>query len=264
MANLENTHPIRISPSRICLGLLAIVGVLFLAHVVSYLVELQVRDSLPERTTTFFSLDEENNLPTWFSGILLFLVGAALAFAGLLKRIQGDGQQWQWFAIALIPFGLSLDEVAQVHEAFSVPVREKLGLGGIFYYAWVVPFFGLVAVLTLAFLPFVLRLPVRTLALLSVGAGMVFAGGMLLELIEAWWTAGHGLGGTVWFTLITIQESMELVGTVAALYAVLDYIAGQAPQLAFQLERDSLQVSVASPRRAPEARPAPWPTTATD
>lgn len=264
MSHSEDQHQIRVSPSRICFFLLAIAGCLFLAHVLSYVIEIQARDSLPERATTFFSLDEENNAPTWFSGTLLFLVGTALAFVGALKRIQGDREQWQWFLLALIPLGLSLDEVAQVHEAFSVPVREQLGLGGLFYYAWVVPFFGLVAVLTLAFLPFILRLPMRTLALLIAGSAMVFAGGMLLELIEAWWVAGHGVGGNVWFALITVQEMMELIGTIVALYALLDYIAGQTAQLAFHLERDSLRIRKAPSLRLREDTRAPWSTTAPD
>ena len=229
-----------VSPLRIILFLVAIAVLLLIAHLGAEAIRTTVGADLPERATAMWDLDEENNVPTWFASMLLALVGLGLAFIGVMKYQERDRYWWQWFAIALIPLFLSLDDMAQLHEALSDPLSEEYGFGGLLRWAWIVVAAPLVAVLTVLFLPFLFRLPPRTAILLVVGAGVVFSGGVILEMFEGWRVDASGHGGLLLFSMVTVQEVAEMIGTIIALYAVIDYAAGYRPVLVLHIERDDL------------------------
>ena len=237
----------RVSPLRLVLFLVAIAVLLLIAHLGAEAVRTTVGADLPERATAIWNLDEENNVPTWFASMLLALVGLGLAFIGVMKYQERDRHWWQWFAIALIPLFLSLDDMAQLHEALSKPLSDEYGLGGLFHWAWLVVAIPAVAVLTALFLPFLLRLPERTAILLLVGAGIVFGGGIVLEMFEGWRVDAAGQGGLLLFSMVTVQEMMEMIGTIIALYAVIDYAAGYRPVLVLHVERDDLPFAKSLP-----------------
>ena len=230
----------RVSPLRVALFLAALAGLLLIAHLGAEAVRTTVGENLPDRATAIWNLDEENNVPTWFASIVLALVGLGLVFVGLMKYQERDRHWWQWVAIALIPLFLSLDDMAQLHEALSKPLSDEYGFGGLFHWAWLVVAIPVVAVLTVIFLPFLFRLPARTAILLLVGAGIVFGGGVVLEMFEGWRVDAAGQGGLLFFSMVTVQEMMEMIGTIIALYAVIDYAAGYRPVLVLHIERDDL------------------------
>ena len=67
----------------------------------------------------FFNVDEEGNLPTWWStiqlggGAILYLWGAWLSRA---SRTRGTVA---WVLVALVLFAMSLDEATQLHEQLA-------------------------------------------------------------------------------------------------------------------------------------------------
>ena len=237
---MNDRFEIRVSPLRVALFLAAIAVLLLIAHLAAEAVEKAFGESLPDRATAIWSLDEENNIPTWYASMLLALVGLALAFVGLMKYQERDRHYWQWFAIALIPLFLSLDDMAQLHEALSDPLSEEYGFGGLLRWAWIVVAAPVVAVLTVLFLPFLFRLPRRTALLLLAGAGITFSGGVVLEMFEGWSFDSSGGGGAIFFSLVTVQETMELIGSIIALYAVIDYVGGSHSELVLRIEHNEL------------------------
>lgn len=237
-----------VSPLRVALFLTALTVLLLIAHLAAEAVRTTVGQDLPDRATGIWNLDEENNIPTWFASMLLALAGFSLIFVGLMKYQARDRHFWQWFAIALIPLFLSLDDMAQLHEALSRPLSDEYGLGGPLYWAWVVAALPLVLVLTVLFLPFLRRLPARTALLLLAGAGMTFSGGVVLEMFEGWMVDAHGQGGAVLFSMVTIQEVTEMIGSIIALYAVIDYAGGCHPELVIHVEHGELSFA-REPRR---------------
>ncbi len=249
---MNDRFDIRVSPLRVALALAAIAVLLLIAHLGAEAVRTTVGENLPDRATGIWNLDEENNIPTWYASIMLALVAFGLAFVGLMKYQERDRHWWQWFAIALIPLFLSLDDMAQLHEALSDPLSEEYGFNGLLHWAWVVVALPVVAVLTVLFLPFLRRLPARTAILLLAGAGIVFSGGVILEMFEGWWVEANGHGGVIIFSMVTVQEVMEMLGSIIALYAVIDYAAGYRPNLIFRLERDALPFS-SVPQRSESA-----------
>ncbi|HEY5625482.1 MAG TPA: hypothetical protein VIT93_03230 [Dehalococcoidia bacterium] len=257
---MSDRFEIRVSPLRVALFLATLAGLLLIAHLAAEGVRTTIGEDLPDRATGMWNLDEENNVPTWFASMLLALVGFGLVLVGLMKYQERDRYWWQWFAIALIPFFLSLDDMSQLHEALSSPLSEEYGFGGLLHWAWVVVALPAVGVLTILFLPFLRHLPARTLILLLAGAGMVFGGGVILEMFEGWWVDANGSGGVIIFSMVTVQEVLELLGSIIALYAVIDYAAGYRPDLVFRLERDELPfASVPQRSESAETTPAPEP-----
>jgi len=238
---------IRVSPSRVALFLLAIAALLLMAHVVAYVVDEAA--GAPGRVTATWLFQEEGNIPTWFSSLLLALVGGGLALIGTLKYQERSGDYWQWFALALVPLTLSVDETAQLHEALDDPLS---GLGGPLHYAWIVVYVPIVLTVSILFIPFLLRLPGRTLVLLAAGAGTTFCGGVIFEMLEGWWVDAHGEGNSaVLFLLVTTQEMLEMIGSIIAVYALIDYVAGYRPEVTFQVERDEILFAREAERPSP-------------
>jgi drug/metabolite transporter (DMT)-like permease len=72
---------------------------------------------------TFFDLDLEGNLPTWYSSFQFILAGAAaLLCYHAEEEAAGPGGRrgsWAWLLVAALMLGMSLDETGQLHEALT-------------------------------------------------------------------------------------------------------------------------------------------------
>jgi hypothetical protein len=76
---------------------------------------------------TLFDLDQEANLPTWYTSFKLTLAGVvALLIYDNEKRYDNEkksssikSQTWFWLFIALLMFFMSADETAQIHETLT-------------------------------------------------------------------------------------------------------------------------------------------------
>lgn len=182
-----------------------------------------------------FDLDAENSVPSWFSSALLLLSALLLSamavsqggFRTMAGRFHG--------VLAMIFVLLSLDEAASFHEALSKPLREAMRLDGIFYYAWVVP--GSLFVLAIAVwsVRALQNLP-RQVRLGYLLAGGVYCSGALgLEFVESWyhWTRGQR---DVWFAcMAVIEESLEMIGVILFLRALLRGFANQFGSLRIEV-----------------------------
>lgn len=86
--------------------------------------------------TRLFLLSGEANVPTWFSSVLLFSAAALVGGAEERERRRGERRYLRhWWVLAAGLLYISLDEVAQIHELASEPLRELLNTGGILYHA---------------------------------------------------------------------------------------------------------------------------------
>ena len=183
-----------------------------------------------------FDLTLENNVPTWFSGGLLL---AASILLGLIARhgqtahpaLLAGSRPAQWYGLALIFAYLSLDEVAQLHERTTQPTRDLLGVGGVLYWAWVVP--ALLAALAVGMLywRFLTRLPARTArgfviaAVLFVGApgGGARLGG-LIRMADVAAPTARVLN---WLVSL-VEETLEMSAIVVFIHDLLRHAAGAA------------------------------------
>lgn len=175
--------------------------------------------------TQLFNVNREANIPTYYSALLLLACALLLGLITLIKRRQGGRYIVHWGLLTFIFLGMSVDEATAIHEMFTVPVQETLGVTGIFYFGWVLVGFVFVGGVGLLYLPFLLHLP-RPHRLRFVLAGGLYVGGALfVEMLSAnqWYMDG---GTSLTFsTLGTIEELLEMLGAVVFIHALLLYIS---------------------------------------
>lgn len=157
-----------------------------------------------------FDVNEEENLPTWFSGFNLLV---ATAFLGILvseKRRLGDVMKGRWTVLFVGFCFLSIDEIAGLHESVNSIIEPSWAWGG-----------GVIAlVLGVYFLPFLKTLPKATFVNFVI-AGAVFVGGAVgMELI------GEPIDSdSLAYNISTmIEEGMEMFGVILFTRGLLSYM----------------------------------------
>ncbi len=183
----------------------------------------------------FFHLDLEVNAPSWFSSVLA-LVGAALFFV-IWRRLLFDGKRsLEWFLLSVIFVFISVDESASLHEMLIVPVRDWLGLSGLLYFAWVVPYGLAVLILTVALLPFLRRLEGEVRWRLIVAAVVYLAGAVGVELVGGLIYESLGEQRNLTYDLvITCEETLEMAGLILLIRAQLLFLRKHLPVMRLSL-----------------------------
>ena len=170
-------------------------------------------------------IDEERNIPTWFTSSVLLLCAVLLAAITSSVKTRGDPYTLHWGIMSIIFVLLSVDENIAIHEWMIGPLRSLLDTGGLLYFAWVIPAGAFVVIFGLAYMRFVFNLPVKFQRLfIAAGAlyvlgslGMEMPGGLIVEL--------HHTRNLPYLTLVTIEEFFEMTGAIIFLYALMLYIS---------------------------------------
>ena len=194
--------------------------------VIRYVDDFPGRDKLAQ----LFDVDGEQTLPALYSTLLLS-AGAFLSTSIARSRRQaGLGDVAHWRALAAVFAILALDEFGSLHETAIVPFRRALDVrGGALWFTWVVPGAVAVVVFALLFAWFVMRLPPRTRYLL-VAAGLTFVGGAMgIELVGGAYQAARVGESMAYQLIVTVEETLEMVGASLFVYALLDYIVMTSP-----------------------------------
>lgn len=227
----------QINPNRILKILGAIIFVLALFSTLGqysafFLDKQRLLGFVPE-----FDLAKENNIPTYFSALLLLSASLLVGLIARLVRKTGALFYRHWLALSLIFAYLSVDEAASLHERLGEPVRYVLDPGGVFTYAWVIPGMGLLALFVLAYGRFFLHLPLRWKALFG-GAGALYVLGALgLEMLGAWYASQYGVTFTL--SMITLaEEVLEKGGIACFVYGLLDYVRAHAAGMLLRFDAD--------------------------
>ena len=144
-----------------------------------------------------FDLDDENNLPTWFSSFLL--TNACLLT--LMHAQRAIKMRMHWFLLAFGFLVLAIDEVAGVHETINSAIEIS----------WVIPAAILVTALAVVFLPFAWRLwqIERAFILKLTAAGFLYLSGVLG--IE-WLSADMEEESLQYEYAVTVEEGLEMLG----------------------------------------------------
>mgnify|MGYP007073292503 CR=1 FL=1 len=171
-----------------------------------------------------FYVDNEPSAPTWYSSAALGLAGALLAVIAIAKFQTQDRFRLHWATLALLVFGLSLDEIAMIHEIPIDPMREMFAWGGMLYYAWVIPGMAFVAAVGLLYLRFFLNLPRRTQVLFFFAAFVFVSGSIGVEMLSGVQADRAGEQNLNYALIVTIEEFLEMLGVVILIRALLEYI----------------------------------------
>lgn len=159
-----------------------------------------------------FDLDREANIPTWFAGILWFLISQCAFCAFLLERKQQEPQKFSafWLVIAAAFLAASCDEVSTIHEKIGEHVDWFISAHSQSWpiHSWLPVYLGPLAFFGIAGTAFLWQRFVNTkpLFLLFVIAVACFCTSLILEIYQ-------GSGATaLWHLSILIEETAENFG----------------------------------------------------
>jgi hypothetical protein len=177
----------------------------------------------------YFSLTEEQNVPTWWSSFLL-LADSIVLWAIVATIPKKTKFRTHWIVLSVIFCYMSIDELVEIHEWLNnIPALENLH--GLIHYGWVIPAGALVLVFALSYLRFLFHLPMKTRIKIAL-AGVLYVGGALgIELILGLWTDRHGELNFAWAMIGLVEEAGEIVGSSLFLVALLEYLGGYAPEI---------------------------------
>ncbi len=240
-------------PRRIARNLAVIALLLAVLSVAGQVVRYRATNETVRSLALLFKLSAEQTIPAYFSSVLL------LASAGLLWVIGRSTRQLRrpfathWTALAAIFAYLSVDEAVGIHELAIDPARAALGSHavGFLYYAWVIPAAVIVCLIGLAYLRFVLHLP-WTVRVRVIGAAMLYGGGALgMETVGGYFASTIGTSSIRYALSALIEETMEMLGVVLFIHALLTHLACEAGEVRFALTESPAEPFTPKASRAP-------------
>lgn len=172
-----------------------------------------------------FDLNGEANIPAFFSALLLVSATTLLALVARVERRREARFSRHWQILTVIFAYLAIDEAAQLHEKVALNVADLVGDGGYpAFYAWVLPFAIFVAILGVAYLPFLRTLAPRFRRIFII-AGLVYVGSALgLEVVDAGYTSLFGFDNLTHRLLYSAEEVGEMWGVILFIYGLLAYL----------------------------------------
>jgi hypothetical protein len=184
-----------------------------------------------------FSLDREANVPSWFSSALLLTAAGLLALVALDALTRKAPWRRHWAGLSLVFVVLSLDETAEIHERIGSWLRSHLNLHGPLHYGGVVPALALALFVGITYVRFLRALPRRTLLGILVAAAIYITGAAGVEAASGWWAERHGSKSTALLLVSTVEENLEMFGTLLFILVVLAYFARLGRSVALRAER---------------------------
>ncbi|MGQ0624080.1 MAG: hypothetical protein ACT4PP_05405 [Sporichthyaceae bacterium] len=164
----------------------------------------------------------ENNIPTWWNGLLLLSVAVTAIAAA--RRAAEPAQRHAWWVIAAAGGYLTLDELAQLHERLNEPVRST-GIS-LPTYAWLLPGVVLAGAGAVILVRAGRHLPVFTARRLGLALGVFACGALGMEALNGL-VSGRWLDLELLFAAgTTIEESLEMLACVLAVTAIVDHLVG--------------------------------------
>ncbi len=177
------------------------------------------------------SIDGENTIPAYFSTCLLLAAAALLGLIFLAKRKLSLPYQRYWLGLAIIFLYLSLDECIGLHEIFIGIIQRLFNRNtGVFVLAWVIPFGIFVLLFAMVYLRFLWHLPVKSRYLFVISGIIYISGTLGMEIIGGYYMQNNGWNLTLHF-LLTVEETLEMIGAITFIATLLDYIHHEFPGL---------------------------------
>ena len=171
-----------------------------------------------------FYMDAETNIPTWFNTVLLVWVAMLFWFIGAMKRREKAPFRWHWMGLGALFGVLSIDELAVLHEMLIQPFRDLTGVGGWFYFAWLLPGIAFVALMALVYAAFFYRLERKTRTLMLFSLAVYFAGVIGGEMLSGRVASLIGQRNFTYAVIASLEESVEMTGAALLIYSLLKYI----------------------------------------
>lgn len=208
---------------------------LVIGHVVTLVANVQYgvpRDvSVPRQ----FDLNAEGNLAAWYESFLLLCCALLTLAVAAHARERGAPLAHRWVALSALIGLMAIDETAQLHDMFTGPLRRGLEIDfGLFYFAWLLPAVAFLAFCAWYFAPVAFSLPASVYRRLIAAAGVYFGGSVVVEMISGF-AVESGRKSTPYLTVLTIEETCEIVGLLLVVGALFTLLRTVQPRTVVQL-----------------------------
>lgn len=173
----------------------------------------------------FFNLDHERTLATFYSYTILLFSATLLALIAAAKYTNRDSSTKYWAGLSGIFLFLTMDEMLVLHERLidvDIP--------------WMVIYGFLGLVFLMVYRSFITSLPFRIRRLFLL-AGVIYvsgAGGVESLAGRRYYLYG---GGELYQSLIVVEETLEMIGIVIFIHALLIYIVDELAGMSLVIER---------------------------
>lgn len=246
----------KISITKLTLLLLFFIGTFFLANfLVALLSHKYGHDTLLGFSQLFgIGGGAENNLPTWFSTLLLAVCAFLLFGIYSQKVLVSDAYRGYWLALSVIFIFLSADEAASIHEKIGDLFHRRYDVfDNQNYSPWMIPYAGLVLLFVMAYLPFVKHLGFRY-ASMFILSGTVYVGGALgFEVLEGLYfdlTERVEAGFIYYVFLAGTEDCLEMLGLVLFMMTLFSYMEGKGFNLTIRIEDNPFRSGTAGEQAA--------------
>ena len=185
-----------------------------------------------------FNVSREQNIPTLFSVLLLIGCSILLSLAFYLDYKQATGLKMYWATLAAGFVYMAIDEFAQLHENLGISFIPLIGdhSHGFLYYSWVIPAMALMVFLASFFSNFLFKLP-KTTRINFIIAGIIYLTGLLgIEMLGGYYHELHGNENLTYSLISTLEESLEMLGLILFIRALLDYLSAHFSEISIHLK----------------------------
>lgn len=211
--------------------LLLAIGILLVFNIL-VIISYQLGIEFPARDKYYF--DREDSLPTYYSALLLFCSALVLSIIAFLKRREKDLFAVHWTILSLIFLALSIDEAVSFHEYLIEPLRAKFQLDGALRFPWVIAGGIFVLVFGFSYLKFFFALSKNMKMLFFMSAAIYILGVIGFEMIGGViykGSTGVSDKSLLYMVVMTIEETLEMLGISLFIITLLKYIKSYTPKL---------------------------------
>jgi hypothetical protein len=171
-----------------------------------------------------FNLAREGNVPTWYQSATLLLCAGLAAVVAVRAWRDRAPFRVHWALTALFCLYLSADEAASIHEMSVRPLRAAFDTTGLLYYPWIAIGGAVALTLAVASRGFLAGLPARTRRTVVLAAAIFLAGALGIEALGGRYAELHGRANFAYGAIATAEETLEMIGVLIAVRALLEYI----------------------------------------
>lgn len=186
--------------------------------------------------TRLFDLNEEANIPSVFSSLILLLSSIILTIIALLKARYRESFFLHWSGLATLFFFLFIDEAVSLHELLTTPVRMTLNASAFFYYAWIIPYGMLLLLFIIGYYKFILHLPAKIRFLFIIAGITYIIGAIGFEMFGGYYDELYSRQTIIYAVCVLFEESLEMTGIVLFIYSLLLYLTLHYKKLLIEIE----------------------------
>lgn len=229
-------NQITLNANKIARFLVIIEIILIIASVTGQISTYQFGHDNLRGFVPLFKLNQENNIPTYFTVLLIVTAAFLLFLIAIICAKKNAPYLSKWVILAVGSLYLAFDEAFQVHETFSGIVgnaSEHSGYG-IFYFSWVIIGIPVVLLLFLFFGRFLFNLPKRTRNHFLIASIIYLTGCLGFEMIGGWYAELYGETNLSYNLIATVEESLEMAGMIFFIWSLLQYLADNYQEVLFR------------------------------